>query len=217
MGLLNRVGVLAVGTALVLVVGQTTAVAQTKEARGQVTAVTDSSLTVKTAESTMTFVVSRDTHVEAKGASTRKRQSANAGKEANIKITDYLKAGSAVLVSYREAGGQNQAVNIRPISSAGSTDAAAPPTKNVQGKVKSISGDTLTLDQDGKDLRFTVDRETDVLAKGGTRATKKAGGTVPIGDLIHAGDLVRVQYREANGTMKALEVQLRAPASIPAK
>ena len=70
---------------------------------------------------------------------------------------------------------------------------------------------------DHYDLTFTVDRETHVLAVGGTRATKKAGGSQPLTDFVHAGDIVRVEYREASGAMKALEIQIRGRATVPAK
>jgi hypothetical protein len=51
--------------------------------------------------------------------------------------------------------------------------------------VKSLSGARLILDQGGRDMTFTIDRQTDVLARGGTRATKNAGGSVPITDIVH--------------------------------
>ena len=221
MGLLSRVGVLALGTASIVVVAQSTAVAQSKEVRGQVLAVSDSSLTLQAGEKALDFVIDGDTLVEAKGASTRTRQAKAAGKEsAGIKLTDYVKVGGPVLVSYREVAGKNRALSVRSISSVGSGGEAAKTveaTKNVLGKVKSISGASLILDQNGRDVTFTIDRETDVLARGATRATKKAGGSIPITDIVHVGDLVRVQYRDVNGSMKVSEVQLRNPGSVPVK
>ena len=222
MGLLSRVGVLALGTASIVVVAQSTAVAQSKDVRGQVLAVSDSSLTVQTGEKSLDFLIDRDTFIEAKGVGTRTRQAKAAGKEsAGIKLTDYVKTGGAVLVSYREVNGRNRALNVRPISSAGSSDGEAANnvqgTKNVQGKVKSISGARLILDQGGRDVTFTIDRETDVFARGATRATKNAGGRIPITDILHAGDIVSVQYRDVNGSLKAFEVQLRSAGSIPVK
>ena len=218
MELVKRIGVLAVGTCLAVVLGHSTAAAQSKEIRGNAVAVSDSSLTVKTGDQTLTFVIDKGTLVEAKGASTRTRRAEGEGKSPAIKITDYVKAGEPVLVSYRQADGKNLALSVRPVSSAGSSDGpSADATKNVQAKVKSISGNTLVLDQNGRDMTFTVDRDTDVLAVGGTRATKKAGGTLPFTDLVHAGDIVRVEYREAAGAMKAVQVQVRSRATIPAK
>ena len=218
MELLKRTGVLALATAFVVVVGSATAAAQTKEIRGSAVAVSDSSLTVKAGEQTLSFAINRDTLVEAKGASTRTRQAEAVGKSPAIKVTDYVKAGDPVLVSYRQADGRNLALTVRPISAVGTNGAAAAESaKNVQAKVKSISGNALILDQDGHDLTFTVDRETHVLAVGGTRATKKAGGSQPLTDFVHAGDIVRVEYREAGGAMKALEIQIRGRATVPVK
>ena len=219
MELLKRTGVLALATAFVVVVGSATAAAQTKEIRGSAVAVSDSSLTVKAGEQTLSFAINKDTLVEAKGASTRTRRAESAGKSPAIKVTDYVKAGDPVLVSYRQADGKNLALTVRPISSVGTSGAAAAgePAKNVQARVKSINGNALILDQDGHDLTFAIDRDTDVLAVGGTRATKKAGGSQPITNLVHTGDIVRVEYREAGGSMKALEIQVKGRATNPVK
>jgi len=213
---LKRAGVLVVGTVLAVLVGQTAAEAQSKEIRGSAVAVSDSFLSVKAGEQTLSFVINRDTLVEAKGASTRTRRAESAGNSPAITLTDYVKPGDPVLVSYRAADGKNLALAVRPISAVGTTGAAGS-TKTIQAKVKSISGNALILDQNGRDVRFTLDRETDVLAIGATRATKKAGGSVPITDLVHAGDTVWVQYREAAGSLKALEIQVRVRGTIPIK
>jgi hypothetical protein len=213
---LKRAGVLVVGTVLAVLVGQTAAEAQSKEIRGSAVAVSDSFLSVKAGEQTLSFVINRDTLVEAKGASTRTRRAESAGNSPAITLTDYVKPGDPVLVSYRAADGKNLALAVRPISAVGTTGAAGS-TKTIQAKVKSISGNALILDQNGRDVRFTLDRETDVLAIGATRATKKAGGSVPITDLVHAGDLVWVEYLEAAGSMKAVEIQVRMRGTFPAK
>ena len=215
MQLLKGVGVLALGVAW-LVVGHGTAVAQTKEARGQVVIVSDASLTVKVGEQTLSFVIDRETFLEARGVGTRSRRAAADGKDnAGIKVTDYVKAGNAVLVSYTVIDGKNRALVVRPIPSAG--DAQVESAKNIQGKVKAITGKTLTVEQSGRDLTFVIDRDTDVIARGGTRATRKGGGSVPITQLVHAGDIVRVDYRDVDGSLRAFEIQVRAPGIIPAK
>ena len=214
---LKRAGVLVVGTVMAVLVGHAAAEAQSKEIRGSAVAVSDSFLSVKAGEQTLSFVINRDTLVEAKGASTRTRRAESAGNSPAIKLTDYVKPGDPVLVSYRSADGKNLALAVRPVSAVGTTGAAAASTKNIQAKVKSISGNALILDQNGRDVRFTLDRETDVLAIGATRATKKAGGSVPITDLVHAGDLVWVEYLEAAGSLKAVEIQVRMRGTFPAK
>lgn len=216
MELVKRAAVLALGTTLTVVVGHATAEAQNKEIRGSAVAVSDSSLTVKAGEQTLSFVINSDTLVEARGASTRSRRAEAVGKSPGIKVTDYVHSGDPVLVSYRQADGKNLALTVRPIAAVG-TGGAADSAKNVQAKVKSISGNTLILDQDGRDMTFTVDRDTDVLTVGGTRATRRAGGALPITDFVHTGDIVRVEYQEAAGSMKAIQIQVRSRATIPAK
>jgi|SoiMethySBSTD1v2_1073268.scaffolds.fasta_scaffold00110_60 hypothetical protein len=218
MALLKRAGVLALGTALAVVVGHGVAAAQDKEIRGNAVAVSDSSLTVKAGDQTLTFVIDKTTLVEAKGAGTRSRQAEAVGKSAGIKVTDYVKAGDPVLVSYRQVNGKNQAIVVRPVSSAGSAGSAAKDSlKNVQGRVKSINGGTLIAEQGGRDVTYAIDRDTDVKAVGATRATKQAGGTLPITDIVHVGDLVRIEYQDVNGSMKAREIQVLSRATIPAK
>lgn len=217
MEFLKGAGVLVVGTALAVLVGHTTAAAQTKEIRGSAVAVSDSLLTVKAGEQTLSFVISKETLIEARGAGTRSRRAEAGGNSPGIKVTDYVKSGDPVLVSYRPADGKNLALTVRPISAVGTTGAAADSTRNIQAKVKSISGNTLILDRDGRDVRFTLDRDTDVFAIGATRATRKAGGSLPITDLVHAGDIVWVEYLEAGGSMKALEIQVRMRGTVPVK
>src|SRR5687767_12782383 len=173
---LKRAGVLVVGIALAVTVGAAAAEAQSKEIRGSTVAVSDSSLTVKAGEQTLSFVISKDTLVEAKGASTRTRRAEGIGTSPGIKVTDYVKPGDPVLVSYRAADGKNLALSVRPISAVGTTGADES-TRNIQARVKSISGNTLILDRDGRDVRFTLDRDTDVFAIGATRATRNAGGS----------------------------------------
>ena len=216
MEFLKRAGVLVVGTAFAVMVGHATAEAQSKEIRGSAVAVSDSLLTVKAGEQTLSFVISKDTLIEARGAGTRSRRADSVGNSPGIKVTDYLKAGDPVLVSYRAADGKNLALTVRPISAVGTTGAAAE-TQNVQAKVKSISGNALILDRDGRDMRFTLDRDTDVFAIGATRATKKAGGSLPITDLVHAGDIVWVEYLEAGGSLKAREIQVRMRGTVAVK
>lgn len=218
MKFLTHAGVLVVGTAVAVMVGSATAEAQSKEIRGSAVAVSDSSLTVKAGDETLSFVISKETLVEARGASTRTRRAESVGNSPGITVTDYVKPGDPVLVSYRAADGRNLALTIRPVSAGGTTGAAAAESFNsIQAKVKSISGNTLVLDENGRAMTFALDRETDVVAVGATRATKRAGGGLPITDLVHTGDIVRVEYWEAGGSMRAREIQVRTRASIPAK
>ena len=216
MTFLKCTGVLAIGTALTVLLAPAAAQAQNTEIRGSAVAVSDSSLTVKSGEQTVSFVINKETLIEARGAGTRSRRAEAVGSSAGIKVTDYVKAGDPVLVSYRAADGRNLALTVRPIAAIGTTGAAED-FKNVQAKVKSINGNALILDRDGRDMKFIVNRDTDVFAIGATRATKKAGGSLPITDLVHAGDIVSVQYLEAGGAMTAREIQVRMRGTFPAK
>ncbi len=99
---------------------------------------------------------------------------------------------------------------ISPVSNA----ALTAPVRNTYGKVKSLSGPVLTLDTGGRDMTFIVDENTGVLARGAGRATRNAGGSLPITDLVHSGDIARIGYRELNGAMRALEIQIRGRNTI---
>jgi hypothetical protein len=126
-----------------------------------------------------------------------------------------LAAGVLLAADLRLASAQttSEGLTITPVSDA----ALTAPRKNIQGKVISILGRELTLEVNGRNMRFVVDENTDVLARGAGRATRKAGGGVPITDLVHSGDLVRVSYRESGGSMRVFEVQIRGRSTIAAR
>jgi hypothetical protein len=102
---------------------------------------------------------------------------------------------------------------VTPVSNA----ALTAPVRNTYGKVTSISGHVLTLDTGSRDMTFIVDDNTHILAKGAGRATRKAGGSLPITDLVHSGDVARVEYRELNGAMRALEIQIRGRNTVASR
>jgi hypothetical protein len=105
-------------------VGVRPVAAQAKTARGTVTAVSDSSLTVKVGAADKTFAVDSSTVLEAKGAGARSRAAGQAGAP-GLHLTDIVKSGGAVSVSYTEANGANHATRVRPIASAGASGAAS--------------------------------------------------------------------------------------------
>src|ERR1051326_7885076 len=77
----------------------------TKKATGTISAVTGSSVTVKTQSGQdMTFSVDKDTMITTPGGGTKAKAAKAAGK-AGVAPTDVLKAGQAVEVSYHETGG----------------------------------------------------------------------------------------------------------------
>jgi hypothetical protein len=195
-----------------LAVSVRSAGAQTREARGTVVAVSDSSLTIKAGAGDLTFVVSGDTKVEAQGAGRRTR-TAQEGSGHGVRITEFVKTGKPVLVTYRETNGGNQAVSVRPITSAGSGDGPqSEATKIASGKVTSITASALTVNRDGHDVTFAVDAATKVSAHGAGTASRAAGGRLPITDLVSKGDTVSVDYRDAGGTMNASQVRITVKA-----
>jgi hypothetical protein len=104
-------------------------------------------------------------------------------------------------------------LRITPVSDA----AITAPIRNVHGRVQSIAGAVLTLRAGGRDQTFMVDDNTDVLARGASRATRSAGSGFPITDLVRAGDIVRVAYRELNGWMRVSEIQITGRNTIAAR
>jgi len=188
-------------TLLGLVAVASPAAAQTKTAQGTVSAVSGSSLTLKIAGAAdMTFVIDDKTTVEASGAGKETRSTGG------VKVADYIKPGSNALVTYRVANGTNQATNIRRVSSPGGP--AGPETKIAAGAAKAVSAGSLTISSGGKDMTFSVTKDTKVLGKGAGTATRAAGGTIAITSLVKAGDTVSVSYTEAGSAKTASEVRV---------
>jgi hypothetical protein len=198
-------------------IGVCSAAAQTKTARGTVVTASDASLTVKAGARVMTFVIDQATAVLAKGAGTKTRRAQDAG-AAGIKLSDAVKTGGAVVVTYLDANGVMKATEVRSVSTAGTgggstSDAAAPAAKVATGKVKSVAAGSLTITGGGKDWNFSVDPSTKVLYKGAGKKTAAAGGRTPITDLVSTGDTVSVRYRETGATMHATSVRVTVRAS----
>ncbi len=206
---MGRLKVLGIPLLAVLVlglsIGASPAAAQTKTARGTATAVSDSSLTVKVGAKDMTFAIDAKTVVQAKGAGTKTRATGG------VKLTDYVKTGGAVLVTYREVNGANQAVTVTPVASAGS-GVSAPESKVAAGGVKSVSAGSLSVTSGGKDMTFAITARTKVLGKGAGTAAREAGGKIAITSLVSSGDTVSVSYTEAGGKMTATEVRVTVKA-----
>ena len=112
-------------------------------------------------------------------------------------------AGSLVLAGHiADASAQSTSAGlaITPVSDA----ALTAPVRTVYGTVKSLSRHVLTLDVGGRDMRFIVDDNTGVLAKD-TRKT------------LSRGDMARVGYRELNGAMRAVEIQVKGRIIISSR
>jgi hypothetical protein len=85
--------------------------AKTLSAAGTVSAVTAASLTVKGAAAEWTFAVDNDTKVTARGASTK--SAALKKDEKPTIITEYVKVGDTVTVTYHDMGATKHAATVR--------------------------------------------------------------------------------------------------------
>jgi hypothetical protein len=78
--------------------------------------------------------------------------------------------------------------------------AAAQPTKSVNGTVSAVGPDTVTVTVKDQEMKFTVDKATEVIAHGGTTATqaaKSSGKSGPaLSTLVKPGQHVEVKYHE---------------------
>lgn len=94
-------------------------------------------------------------------------------------------------------------------------------TENVIGAVKTVSGSTFTVDNGRFVMKFSVNEETNILAKGATtktRAKKAAGqGGLTIADVVHEGDQVVVKYVKAGDNLTATEIEVRNPRPASAQ
>jgi Domain of unknown function (DUF5666) len=203
------------GCAVLLVAAP--ALAQTKTVKGSVTNVGANTITVSVAGKDMTFNVDAKTTVVAKGASTKTREAQAAGKT-GPGITEVVKTGEAVEVSYHEAG--MHADTVRAIASqappppapAPKGEAAAKPkAMTATGVVSAVTGNSLTVKEKTGDATFSVDSKTVVMGKGLGTAGKKlmeAGGKPTLGDFLKDGDTVSVTYHDMGGTKTASTVRI---------
>ena len=201
------------GCAVLLAAAPPAAMAQgTKTVKGSVTAVGADSITVKVGGKDMTFAVDGKTHVVAPGGSTKTREAKAEGK-AGPMLTDVVKTGQAVEVTYHEQGMHAATIQrIADVPAAATAGAApAPKAQTAAGVVSAVSGSSLTIKGKAGDVTFTVDPKTTVTGTGiGTAARKmgEAGAKPTIPDFVHEGDSVSVTYHDVDGTKHASVVRL---------
>jgi hypothetical protein len=199
---INRL--LILGAAVVgMAVSAAPAGAQTKEARGAVAAVTDKTMTVKTGAGEMTFYIDGETHLEVR-SSARDVQAAQPGRP-SPRVNDFFEVGNPVMVRYREQNGRNHALIVERVGSPGGPKDSS----LAAGKVTSVSASHMTISSDGRDLTFAITGDTDVLARGASKATKAAGKSTPLTTFVHSGDEVSVTYQKTAGAMTASEIRVR--------
>jgi len=88
---------------------------KTLNAMGTVSAVAMDSLTVKSKTESWTFTIDKDTSVNAKGATHKTLELKKEGKAS--KLTEFVKVGDAVTVSYHDLGATKHASLIRVTAS----------------------------------------------------------------------------------------------------
>jgi hypothetical protein len=197
----------------VLVLGGFVSQAQAQDSqksRGTVTAMAGDSITVKVGAADVKFTIDQKTHVEAPGGGTKTRQAAAAG-AAGPKLSEILKVGDAVEVSYHDAGGRHADL-IRKVSSPGS---GGVPGHESSGTVTAVSATSLSISGSSGGggtftQTFTIDDKTKVTARGATHATATTGGRATFTSLVGKGDHVNVSFEDASGTLRASEVRVTA-------
>ena len=210
---LMRVFTAGIGLTVVGILGAAGLVnAQTKEVRGAVTAISNSSMTISAGQHDMTFIIDPATKVEVKAAAKKSRAAGSAGNP-GVTVTEFIKTGNNVLVRYKEDGAGLHALSIRPVSSApkSSREPSDEDIKVANGTVKQVTQSHLTLESRGEDLTFAVNAETDVLARNASKTTKAVGGKTTIADFVHDGDTVSITYLDRGGAMTASQVRVRLP------
>jgi hypothetical protein len=192
------------------------ALAQSKSARGTVTAMAGDTVTVKAGTQELKFTVDATTRVIGEGAGTAAR-AAEAKGAAGPKLAEVLKVGDNVEVSYREATGMLLATTVQRVASAGAggggtSDAkAGVKTETASGEVTAVTGTSLTITGTAPaggtfTQSYTVDGNTRVVGEGaGTAASK---GKVTILDLVAKGNRVTVTYQASGATLVATEVRV---------
>ena len=214
----RRFVALALGALVVAGWPATPAFAQpTKTARGTVTAMAADSIGVKVQGVDMKFGVDSKTTVEARGAGTKSRAAQAAG-AAGPKLSEVVKVGDNVEVTYHDMNGTLHAAKIRAVASAGPATAAEAAPKSSNGTVKSVSATSLSISGSSGggatfEQTFTIDSKTKVVGRGAGTKAQAAGGKVAITDLIAAGDKVSVSFHDMGGTLHASEVRVTAKAA----
>jgi Domain of unknown function (DUF5666) len=192
-----------------------------KTARGTVTAIAGNTLSVKAGTSEMKFAVDAKTIVTAEGGSTANRAAAEKG--TGPKLSELVKVGDAVEVSYHETGATLHAARVRRIPSVGaggggtSEARAAAKSETSNGTVESISGSALTItgtSGGGSTFKqtFTIDSKTVLVGEGVGTAAAKAGGKLSFTDQVTKGDRVAVTYRQVGNILHADEVRITLKA-----
>jgi len=182
--------------------------APTKWVRGPVTAISADTITVTVKGAESTFKVEKTTLLIARGAGTAQRTGQGP------KLGDFLKVGQFVEVRYTEAGGAKVATEVRPLATeeeGASKEAQVAAGTSARGPVVSVAADSIVINADGADVKFTVTAKTKVLGTGiGTkmRELTAAGKPTPITAFIGIKDEELVYYAEGGAAPEASSVRV---------
>ena len=142
----NRFVMLAVGVIVAVLGSAHLAAAQSKEARGTVSAVAERSITVKVGAQELTFFADRETHLEVQREAKDLQQAKAPLAKPNV--NDYFAAGNIVLVRYQDEGGRHHALDIRRAGSTGPGGGSiSEPARIATGKVKAITSSSYPAPQ----------------------------------------------------------------------
>jgi len=186
---------------------QTPASAQELKSRGSLVSMAADSITVKVGTTDMKFSVDSKTTVSAPGGGTKDRAAAAAGKSGPM-LSEVLKVGDAVEVTYTAAG-NNHATMIRKVSDPGT---GGVPAKKADGTVTAVSASSVTIEGTaGGGSKFTqtytIDSKTHVVARG---ASKTMAGGAPVTNAVGKGDKISVSFDDAGGSPRATEIRVLA-------
>jgi hypothetical protein len=214
---------LAFSVAVLSIVAWPTAQAIAQEeklARGTVSDIGGSWVTVKVHDQALKFSVDRTTRVEARGGSTKTREANMAGKP-GPKLEDVLTLGQPVSVRYHDIDGNLHASKIRALASVASNHGsikAAPAEMKSTGTVTSVAANSITISGSAGGAgtftqSFAIDSNTKVVGKGAGTASAASGGRAPFRDLVANGDKVSVSYHKSGETLRASDVRVMMKAS----
>ncbi len=198
----------AVGVAVALVtfsLSAALAAPQEKRARGKVTAITATAITIDVdGKPTTIGIDTATTKFIARGGTTKTKAAERTGIKPTLGET--VKIGDNVEIRYQEAGGRMLATEVRVgVASGGGMPGEGQATMTIEGVVSEVSGATLGITPaKGEPVTFMVDAKTRVIGQGlGTMAKEKetAGAKLTLGDAVAVGDTVRVTYT-LSGDMK---------------
>jgi hypothetical protein len=202
-----------IGIAALVVLVMTLPVgAQQQWVRGTVITMAGDTITVRVGSQDMTFTVDASTTVIGTGAGKADTEARKMG--GGPKLSEVVKIGEGVEVHYVAKGAANYASTIRR----GVIPAemkAEPSGRSALGVVKDVTGNSLTVTANGKDMTFAVDSNTRALGTGAgtlTRQKRQEGQMTVLADFVGKGDDVIVNYKDKGGTMVASEVRITRKA-----